>query len=517
MLELIRRYRALFSIVFVISAIGMVVSMFGAQDGSLMGGSSMMGAESVARVEGEDIPTRELVNVLGREYERMEGLIQQQAKGAQSPEQAQMIRQIMMSQLNPSQVLQRIVYQRFVYSTALKLGIRSAPESVTEMIREIPEFQKEGRFDPVLYRQMVARPALFEEDLRKQVASTLLQKIFDSSLRVVSKAEIENQNWLDRKIIFEVVTLTPDAIGPIALPSVDDLETFKKATDTEARLQSYFNKNIDQFKKAEEVRARHILVKSGSDKDIQKIAQEIREEKITFEEAAKKYSEDASNAGQGGDLGYFARGMMVPEFEKVAFEMKKPNDISDAVKTQFGEHLIQFIDRHAASAKTLADVREEILPKVWQEQQRQARLDALVKDWSAKSTGPSEKDLQAYKLKWEKQAAWSPKDPYLAALGNIDAQLEPLLRLTKEQPFLAKPLPRGDSLVLVRFVSEETPQAEGDPKPGSEGVLVGEEKVSTAYEHFFKTRYEEAEKKKKIFISQDRVAEISKSFQAQQL
>jgi hypothetical protein len=480
MLELIRRYRALFSIVFVISAIGMVVSMFGAQDGSLMGGSSMMGSESVARVEGEDIPTRELVNVLGREYERMEGLIEQQAKGAQSPEQAQMIRQIMMSQLNPSQVLQRIVYQRFVYSTALKLGIRSAPESVTEMIREIPEFQKEGRFDPVLYRQMVARPALFEDDLRKQVASTLLQKTFDSSLRVVSKSEIENQKWLDRKIVFEVVTLTPDAIGQIAAPNAADL-------------------------------------KSGSDKNIQKIAQEIREGKITFEEAAKKYSEDASNAGQGGDLGYFARGMMVPEFEKVAFEMKNPNEISDAVKTQFGEHLIQFVDRHAATAKTLADVREEILPKVWQEQQRQARLDALVKEWSSKPTGPSEKDLQAYKLKWEKQAAWSPKDPYLAALGNIDTQLEPLLRLSKEQPFLAKPLPRGDSLVLVRFVSEETPKVEGDPKPGSEGVLVGEEKVSTAYEHFFKTRYEDAEKKKKIYISQDRVAEISKSFQAQQL
>ncbi|MEO5668238.1 MAG: SurA N-terminal domain-containing protein, partial [Bdellovibrionota bacterium] len=158
MLELIRRYRAIFSIIFVISAIGMIVTMFG-NGSSPMGGGRNLGSEYVASVEGENVPTRELITLLNREYERMETTIAQQSKGAQGAEQAKMIRQIMMSQLNPQQVLQRLIYQRFVYGTALKLGIRSAPESITELIREIPDFQSNGKFDPVLYRQLVARPA----------------------------------------------------------------------------------------------------------------------------------------------------------------------------------------------------------------------------------------------------------------------------------------------------------------------------------------------------------------------
>ncbi|MEO5668907.1 MAG: peptidylprolyl isomerase, partial [Bdellovibrionota bacterium] len=357
---------------------------------------------------------------------------------------------------------------------------------------------------------------LFEDDLRKQVATSLLQKTFDSGLRIVSKTEIENQKWLDRKITFEVVTLTPAAIGAASAPTASDLESFKKEGDAEARLQAYYNKNIAEFKKDEEVHVRHILVKAGGPKNIQKIAQEIREGNITFDEAAKKYSDDASNAAQGGDLGFFGKGMMVPEFEKVAFAMKTPNEISEPVKTQFGEHLIQYIDRHAANSKTLDQVRNDILPKVWQEKDRQTRLEALIKQWGASPGGPSEKELKAYNLKWEKQAAWSPKDPFLAALGNIDTQLDSLLRLSKEHPFLGKPLARGDALVLVRFVGEEAAKpASTEAKPASEAVSVAEEKASQAYEHFFKTRYEEAEKNKKIVIQQEHVAEIAKSFQSQ--
>jgi parvulin-like peptidyl-prolyl isomerase len=514
MLELIRRYKGLFSIVFVISAIGMVVSMTGTPGmGGPLGGG-LMGSDVVARVEGEEIPTRELMTLLNREYERMESLMQQQ--GAQNAEQAQMIRQIMMSQLNPQQLLQRLVYQRFVYSTALKVGIRSAPEAITELIRAYPDFQKNGRFDPILYRQLVARPALFEEDLRKQVAMTTLQRSFENGLHVVSKGEVENQRWLDRKIVFETVEVSPASFADVRDPAAADLEAFSKEADAEARLQAYYNRNISEFKKDEEIRVRHILVREGSEKNIQKIAQEIREGKLPFDEAAKQYSEDPSNAGQGGDLGYFGKGMMVPEFEKVAFSLKTPNQISEPVKTQFGEHLIQFIDRREASARSLDEVRSEILPAVWKEREIQVRLDALLKDWASKPQGPTARDLAAHKLKWEKLEPWTPRDPFIPALGNVDPHLEVLLRLSKERPFLGQPISRGDTQLLVRFVSEEWPKPEGDAKPGSEEIAAAESKVAQAYEHFFRMRYEEAEKKKRIVISQERVAEIQRTLQAQQ-
>ena len=66
-----------------------------------------------------------------------------------------------------------------------------------------------------------------------------------------------------------------------------------------------------------------------------------------FAALAKKYSQDESNAQQGGDLDYFGRGRMVPEFENAAFALK-PGEISDLVKTEFGYHVIKLVDRKPA-------------------------------------------------------------------------------------------------------------------------------------------------------------------------
>lgn len=89
-----------------------------------------------------------------------------------------------------------------------------------------------------------------------------------------------------------------------------------------------------------QVRAEHILV--GSESRAKELKNEIEKGEISFEEAAKKFSTCPSGA-QGGDLGYFSKGMMVKEFEDVAFSLDK-NKVSDPVKTQFGWHLIKVID-----------------------------------------------------------------------------------------------------------------------------------------------------------------------------
>ena len=90
-----------------------------------------------------------------------------------------------------------------------------------------------------------------------------------------------------------------------------------------------------------EVRASHILVET-QDEAI-KIKQEIDSNKISFEEAARKYSMCPSKA-QGGDLDYFGRGMMVKPFEEAAFN-GETGKVSDPVKTQFGWHLIKVVDK----------------------------------------------------------------------------------------------------------------------------------------------------------------------------
>ncbi|KYK36045.1 MAG: peptidyl-prolyl cis-trans isomerase [Theionarchaea archaeon] len=88
-----------------------------------------------------------------------------------------------------------------------------------------------------------------------------------------------------------------------------------------------------------QVKASHILVKKRS--EAEKILEELKKG-ASFAELAKKHSECPSRK-RGGDLGWFGRGKMVPEFEEAAFSLKK-GELSDIVKTQFGYHIIKATD-----------------------------------------------------------------------------------------------------------------------------------------------------------------------------
>lgn len=147
---------------------------------------------------------------------------------------------------------------------------------------------------------------------------------------------------------------------------------------TEKEISDFYKKNPDKFKNPEKVRASHILIaanpyeigediKSKSKKEIsedelkakvdavmaeklakaEKIAKEAQADKTKFAQLAKKYSEDPGSAKQGGDLGFFAKDQMVPEFAETAFSAK-PDTVSNVVKSQFGYHIIYVQDRHAA-------------------------------------------------------------------------------------------------------------------------------------------------------------------------
>jgi peptidyl-prolyl cis-trans isomerase C len=125
--------------------------------------------------------------------------------------------------------------------------------------------------------------------------------------------------------------------------------------DREAR--KLYDQQVSGIKPEEELRARHILVDS-EDK-----AREVYE-KIAhgedFTKMAKEHSKDPGSKEDGGDLGYFAQGQMVPEFETAAFKLKK-GDISMPVQTKFGWHLIKIEDRRARGAPPFEQVKERIL------------------------------------------------------------------------------------------------------------------------------------------------------------
>jgi peptidyl-prolyl cis-trans isomerase C len=144
--------------------------------------------------------------------------------------------------------------------------------------------------------------------------------------------------------------------------------TFKsKAAVSEAEIRAFYDNSPEKFKRDETVKASHILIgadsKSSADdrKKAREKAEKLRKELAggaDFAALAKANSTDPSSQ-QGGDLGFFGRGQMVPPFEKAAFALK-PGEISDVVESQFGYHIIKLTERIPASTTDFNEVKAKI-------------------------------------------------------------------------------------------------------------------------------------------------------------
>lgn len=146
-------------------------------------------------------------------------------------------------------------------------------------------------------------------------------------------------------------------------------KAISSVTVTDADLNKYYEENKEKFNTGETVNASHILV--STEEEAQKILSEIRGGSITFEDAARKYSSCPSK-DNGGNLGDFGRGQMVPEFDKAVFEMAEGEVSVTPVKTQFGYHLIKLNSRSEAKALQLSEIKDELYNMLLNEKRRAA-------------------------------------------------------------------------------------------------------------------------------------------------
>jgi peptidyl-prolyl cis-trans isomerase C len=148
-----------------------------------------------------------------------------------------------------------------------------------------------------------------------------------------------------------------DALDEKNMPSLE-------AAEKQAR--SIYQAQPDRFKVGEEVRARHILI-SGKDAEARAKAEQVLAQLKSgadFATLAREVSADKGSAARGGDLGFFGRDRMAPEFEKAAFALQKPGDLSTVVETQFGQHIIQLEARRPAGIKPFEEVREGMVKEI---------------------------------------------------------------------------------------------------------------------------------------------------------
>jgi peptidyl-prolyl cis-trans isomerase C len=217
--------------------------------------------------------------------------------------------------------------------------------------------------------------AITTEDFKKEVET------LPPYLKPMADTPEGKKELLETMIIRELILqqAQKDGIdkGPAVAAKLEDLkkrvvvEAYLKkkveeqANITDADLQKFYEQNKEKFKTGEQVHASHILVKT--EKEAQDILAQIKKGG-NFEELAKKHSIDGA-AAKGGDLGWFGKGSMIPEFEKVVFGLKE-GELSGVVKTQFGYHIIKLTGKRSAGTRPFDEVKEQIKAAMLPEKQQ---------------------------------------------------------------------------------------------------------------------------------------------------
>ena len=184
--------------------------------------------------------------------------------------------------------------------------------------------------------------------------------------------------------------LRVDMLNETRINQMLQAETQKAAEVTDADVKDFYDKNPKEFAQPEQVRASHILLKTEGATDAAKKQAHAKATQILkqarsgkdFAALAKEHSSDGS-ASQGGDLGFFAKERMVPEFSNAAFALQ-PGQISDIVESQFGYHIIKVTERKPSSTVPL----EEVAPQVkafLAEKKKNDTAEAFIKQLRSKA------------------------------------------------------------------------------------------------------------------------------------
>jgi peptidyl-prolyl cis-trans isomerase C len=213
-------------------------------------------------------------------------------------------------------------------------------------------------------------PAQIQQALQtKETKARVLSQIVDEA--VLIKAA-KNAKYFKTK---EYKTQVENAKNQIAISLLIRDKIDNQATITEDDLVQYFQNNPDKFKAIEQRKARHILCKTK--KEAYKIRQATRKGR-NFSSLAKKKSQDKGTAENGGDLGWFTKGQLVPAFEKAAYKLNK-GQLSQPVKTKFGYHIIKLDDIKARPALKYEAVKNSLKQSLTAEKKKIA-MDKLLTD-----------------------------------------------------------------------------------------------------------------------------------------
>ena len=436
----------------------------------------------VAEVEGRQITAADFRRVY------LQQLDQLRASGGGEITEA-LLRQLGIDQ----QVLLQLIDEQAALAEASRLGLSVADAEVRERLLTLPALQDvNGQFiGEVGYLQLLRvqnppiTPDEFEEDLRQILLMDRLQTVLTDWI-TISDAELEEEyRHRNEKVKLGVVTFWADDyrdeveagdediaalyaqnMGNYEVPEKRRIRFLVVDTDSIAETliispdasEDFYNANIDQYTTPGRVRASHILLGLG-DKDEETVRQQAEailaqaKAGADFAELARQYSEDEGTAELGGDLDFFGRGQMVPEFEAAAFEME-PGTVSDLVQTAYGFHIIKVVEKVEEVIRPLDEVTELIANQLKYDQSH-ARSTALARSIAAEVTRPPDLDRAAAArgLTVQESGFAAVNEPILG-LGPVPQLMSVAFQLAEGEVEGPISIPQGHAFITVTGIQE---------------------------------------------------------------
>ncbi len=299
-------------------------------------------------------------------------------------------------------VLEKIINNRALINFLNSSGLSISKAQIDTYIRNDVNFQVDGKFSEDLYNRYLPS-AYSKSNYRASIARQLLLEQFSNGIsrssfvadnevkrviqlikqkRDISYSIIKADTFSDKVTVsddeiknyyqnFQDQFKNPEKIK-LAYIELSRQNLAKDISVSDEEINKYYQDNLSLYTQPERRRASHILFSVPSDasteiKEKTKLEAQSVLDKIKsgadFSEMAKQYSKDPGSADNGGDLGFFAKGEMVPAFEESAFSLQ-PEDISDVVESSFGYHIIKLTKIEGGQSKPLDEVKDEIIKAI---------------------------------------------------------------------------------------------------------------------------------------------------------